>query len=371
MAPDHRFSARFQKVHPVTALDRRIERPRPAGAPGATSLRSSLFPGPVSFRQYVRSSRLLTLALLTATVAVLAHVPSALAQWQGGGAPPALLEAVDETHEAPALDVRTLVGDSLFGHSGALRARFVSPAAHAELPVMGDLIGDSAYTRAGVYAVHEPDGSAGFHFITMRPFTDKVGGRIGSYRIGSWSAERRAARSAGYGLPTGFIEVTAENRDTYVSRHFRLRDFLTKDQHDVWPKYLVLSEALLDKLELLITELEAEGFGKYRMTVMSGFRTPQYNAQGVGAGGRASESRHQFGDAADVYLRGERDWMPDLTGDGRIDTRDALRMARAAERVEAKYPDLVGGIGVYPATSAHGPFVHVDVRGTAARWGQW
>ena len=27
-----------------------------------------------------------------------------------------------------------------------------------------------------------------------------------------------------------------------------------------------------------------------------------------------------------------------------------------------------GGLGYYPATSAHPPFVHVDVRGTAARW---
>jgi uncharacterized protein YcbK (DUF882 family) len=28
----------------------------------------------------------------------------------------------------------------------------------------------------------------------------------------------------------------------------------------------------------------------------------------------------------------------------------------------------VGGIGIYPATSAHGPFVHIDARGTRARW---
>ena len=27
------------------------------------------------------------------------------------------------------------------------------------------------------------------------------------------------------------------------------------------------------------------------------------------------------------------------------------------------YPQLVGGAGVYKANSAHGPFIHVDVRG--------
>ena len=277
--------------------------------------------------------------------------------------------AADAT--APMMDLRDILGDSLFGESGDVRARFLPPDDADGVPVVRRVLGDSVFARPGVYPVREADGSDAFHFVTMRPFSDKVNGKIGRYRIGSWSAESRRPRSDAYAAPDGFIEVTPENQDTYVSRRFRLRDFLTKDQGDVWPKYLVLNELLLDKLELVIDELEAEGVMAPRMHVMSGFRTPQYNAQGVGAGGRASESRHQFGDAADVYVRNDRDWMIDLTGDGRVDTRDALRIAKAAERVEAKYPHLVGGIGIYPATSAHGPFVHIDVRGTRARWGQW
>jgi hypothetical protein len=39
-----------------------------------------------------------------------------------------------------------------------------------------------------------------------------------------------------------------------------------------------------------------------------------------------------------------------------------------AERVELDHPELVGGIGIYKANRAHGPFVHVDTRGTPARW---
>jgi Peptidase M15 len=258
--------------------------------------------------------------------------------------------------------------DSLRGFSRKLRARFLAPHRAAAVPVLREYFGDTAATRAGIYAA---DDSAGrFHFITMRPFADKVKGRIGSYRIGFFPAEQRSARAAAYRNPEGFLEVTAGNADTPISEHFRLRDFLTKDQGPVWPKYLVLREPLVDKLELVLDELRGMGVAASRLRVMSGFRTPQYNQQGVGAGGRVQDSRHQYGDAADVYVvNGARDWMSDLNGDGRVDTRDARVLATAAERVEQKHPELVGGIGVYTATSAHGPFVHIDVRGNRARWG--
>jgi hypothetical protein len=71
----------------------------------------------------------------------------------------------------------------------------------------------------------------------------------------------------------GFIEVTKENRVTPVSEHFKLGDFLTKDQYDVWPKYLVLEPRLLDKLELVIQELQKQGLDVRHVQVMSGFRT--------------------------------------------------------------------------------------------------
>jgi hypothetical protein len=258
--------------------------------------------------------------------------------------------------------------DSLRGRSRKLRARFVAPSRSAALPILTTLFGDTATKRAGVYAATD-SAQGSFNFITMRPFSDKVAGRIGTYRIGMFPGERRA-RGGAYGNPEGFLEVTAENRTTPISEHFRLGDFLTKDQLDVWPKYMVLREPLIDKLELVIDELREMGVAVNKVRVMSGFRTPQYNAQGVGSGGRANDSRHQYGDAADVYIvNGGKDWMSDLNGDGKVNTGDARVLAMAAERVEKENPDLVGGIGIYPATSAHGPFVHIDVRGTRARWG--
>ena len=207
-----------------------------------------------------------------------------------------------------------------------------------------------------------------FTYLRQRPFKDKVNGRIGQYLMGFWPAEKRGVTSVAYANPRGFFEVTAENQDTYVSEHFRLRDFLTHDQVRTWPKYLALRVELVDKLELVIQELERSGIAVRHMTVMSGFRTPQYN--GPGEGGRSGVSRHMFGDAADVFVDNDGNGrMDDLNRDGRVDHRDARVILDAAERVERAHPELSGGVGVYRANSAHGPFAHVDVRGWRARWG--
>ncbi|HYW33125.1 MAG TPA: hypothetical protein VE869_16610 [Gemmatimonas sp.] len=281
------------------------------------------------------------------------------------------VDAASAKVELAASSRRSAFLDSLRGRSRKLRAHFVAPRRAAGIAILREMFGDSAVTKPGVYVASDTASGSSFNLITMRPFSDKVGGRIGSYRIGFFPEERRGARTSSYVNPEGFLEVTAANQATAVSEHFRLSDFLTHDQAGVWPKYLVLREPLIDKLELIIAELKGMGVNVRGMKVMSGFRTPQYNAQGVGAGGRAQDSRHQYGDAADVYVvNGSRDWMSDLNRDGRVDTRDAKVLAMAAERVESRNPDLVGGIGIYKATSAHGPFVHIDVRGNRARWGE-
>ena len=268
-------------------------------------------------------------------------------------------------------DELRVVEDSLRGHSGKLLVRLVARDRYdSGVPVFERLFGDSALERPGLYAVPDSALPEPFHFISLRPFSEKMNGWLGGYRLGFWPKERGRHASDAYDNPDGFIEVTPDNEDTPISEHFRLRDFLTHDQPDVWPKYLVLNEDLVDKLELVIAELQRSGVQVQHMTVMSGFRTPWYNRHGGETGGRASLSRHMYGDAADVFVDNGGGRMADLNHDGRVNSRDARVVLSAVERVEREFPDLVGGVGVYRSTRSHGPFAHVDVRGWRARWGR-
>ena len=206
--------------------------------------------------------------------------------------------------------------------------------------------------------------------MTLLPFAEKKDGRLGAYRLGYWPAEKGPVRSAAYANPAGFFEVTPANENAYVSDHFQLRDFLTHDQYTVWPKYVVLREPLVDKLELVIADLQAHGIPVQHMQVMSGFRAPEYNQLDVRPGGRVADSRHQYGDAADVFVDNNGDHrMDDLNHDGRVDVGDGRVILQAVERVESANPSLIGGAGLYTATTAHGPFIHIDARGNRARWG--
>lgn len=213
-----------------------------------------------------------------------------------------------------------------------------------------------------------------FNVITLLPFDTKQGGRIGNYRLGTWPSEHGKAGPAKapageYANPAGFIEVTQANADTPVSEHFKLRDFLTHDQPNVWPKYIVLQPKLVDKLELVLADLAAHGVDVHGVHVMRGFRSPQYNYTGGVTTGRADLSRHMYGDASDIYIDDDGDGqMDDLNHDGRVSIDDSRVILAAVDRVEAAHPELVGGAGVYTAAPGHGPFIHIDTRGYRARW---
>ena len=257
--------------------------------------------------------------------------------------------------------------DSLFGRSGQLRARLLDVAEVVAYPLLTDRFGDAARVP-GIRAMEtgRNDGSA-FSFITLTPWEKKLGSYVNGYHVGLWPGERRAMPT-NYDNPSGFIEVTPSNMFTKVSAHFELRDFVTHDQDQVWPKYVVLREALLDKLELVLGSLQSMGVGTRHVVVLSGFRSPQYNARGAGEG-MAQASRHQYGDAADIIIDADRNGrMDDLNYDGRVDFQDTQVIDRAVGLVELKYPELVGGLGLYHATGPSGPFAHIDVRGTRARW---
>ncbi len=229
---------------------------------------------------------------------------------------------------------------------------------------------DALPTRSGIWNVLVQMAGVvrevpGLSVVTLVSAERLREGRIGRYRVGRWPAGEGA-----YAPPRGFIEVTPENMETPVSTHFQLKDFLTKGQQDVWPKYVALSTRLLDKLELTLQELERRGHIVEDVFVISGFRTPWYNATGGNTQGRGALSRHMYGDAADIAIDNNQDaCMDDLTGDGRATVADARVIAEAAEEVERRYPHLIGGIGIYkPEPGAHCGMVHIDTRGHRARW---
>jgi len=167
--------------------------------------------------------------------------------------------------------------------------------------------------------------------------------------------------------PDGFVEVTPENFNTAVSPNFILGEFVAK-QASAYPKYLLLRSSLLLKLENVLAALNQSGHPTEDFVIMSGYRTPFYNR----AIGNVPYSRHVWGGAADIYIdHSPADGrMDDLNGDGKVNRSDAVWLANFINdmSVRGTFGPRIGGLGVYGATSAHGPYVHVDVRGTRARW---
>jgi len=208
--------------------------------------------------------------------------------------------------------------------------------------------------------------------ITLRVFIEQpassmdANGELNGYTIGAYpTAPLRGLET--YGVPTGFIEVTEANMDTKISPHFTLGQFLCKQQEGHWPKYVLLDEKLILKLEALVQDVNAQGVAADEVFVMSGYRTPWYNRA---IGNETTYSQHVFGGAADIYIDvAPKDGdMDDVNGDGSVTIADAAWLYERAEAVERAQPDMVGGLGQYDRNSAHGPFLHVDSRGFEARW---
>lgn len=306
-----------------------------------------------------------------------------------------VVTAANPNPECEYADVSAHYASPAFGKSGKLRAQSVLAGTRAEIPLLWQpcepthiryrwepVNGTSgaaaegilergvalAPARPGVYQLRLFHANGGaiptdrLDWIVLAHATDVRHGKLNGYRIG-----RYPDRTGSYAPPQGFIEVTLENRNVKLSEHLRLRDFLTKNQANVWPKYVVISPLLVDKLELTMNELNRMGIPAHRLHVMSGYRTPEYN--GPGGDGRAKLSRHIYGDAADVWIDNDGDnYIDDLNRDGRKDATDAMLIRIAVDAVEKQHPTLVGGVGVYTNTRSHGPFTHIDTRGTHARW---
>lgn len=203
--------------------------------------------------------------------------------------------------------------------------------------------------------------------VTVVPYSQMRNGRLDGYRVGEYNPVPLKGLEQ-YERPKGFIRLSDRNDDLWVSDHYRMRDFQCK--LDGTTKYLIVRTDALVKLEILQHELETKHGLKFdKFTIMSGYRTPYYNAK---IGNETGYSRHLYGDAMDIYIDQDRNGnMDDVNRDGRIDTSDARFLLRVAEKIDesAEWGWLKGGAGVYHANAAHGPYIHVDARGYVARWG--
>lgn len=292
-------------------------------------------------------------------------------------------------------DVSLAVGAAsanAFGRSGEVKVLFAMPGDRVEFPL--SVGGDPAavnYEWASLRGnetgfVSQPLEGAevdtpllpGFYYLTLirgndrqiirepalavlRPFEEKLGATLNGYRIGTYLAERFRRSRGDRDHPDGFLEVYPQHVTLAVSKHLTLGDFLTQDdQRDVWPKYVALSPRLLDKLELVFAEIVAFNDNRrprLMLEVHSGFRTPAHNGRVQLA---ARDSRHLYGDAADVVV--------DANGNGYFDRNDYRLVVAAVEAVERNHPDLSGGLGIYTSGRYSKPYVHIDTRGTKSRW---
>jgi len=273
-----------------------------------------------------------------------------------------------------------------FGRSGEVKVRFTLPGEPVEFPLAiggrADSLGyqwvriaDSTASGEERPLTAEPPVApkeAGFYRLAvvrggareivdeptlavMVPFDRKLGAWLNGYRIGTYLAERVRGR---HDVPEGFLEVRPELLDLQLTKHLKLGDFVTHDdQENVWPKYVAINPRLLDKLELVLADVGGSARPELMIDVHSGFRSPDHNREVRRA---ASDSRHQYGDAADIQI--------DANGDGKITMTDEIRVMLAVERVEEAHPDLVGGLGMYTSRRYRTPYLHIDTRGKRSRW---
>ena len=199
--------------------------------------------------------------------------------------------------------------------------------------------------------------------FVLIPRTQVRGGTLRGYRIGTYSANYT---NPIYTPPPGFFEVNGTNAEAWLTPNVKVCDVVCK-QTLGYPKYMFYHEKILVKLEAALAECRRRGLTKKRFSFVSGYRTPNYN-EGIG---NVSKSRHQYGDAADVFIDNDGDgYMDDLNHDGKLDIKDADVLADLVDKMDHSktHAHLKGGLGRYNPKPGRTAFVHIDTRGSIARW---
>ena len=126
----------------------------------------------------------------------------------------------------------------------------------------------------------------------------------------------------------------AQKTNVQVTKNFNLSEL--EFRNTIPPAMIADATTLLKQLQVLRDHLGAS------VTIISGYRAPDYNASINGA----SNSQHMYARAADIKVAG----------------KTSLEVHAAISKLIKEGKMLEGGLGVYD------DFVHFDVRGSKARW---
>ncbi len=216
----------------------------------------------------------------------------------------------------------------------------------------------------GTYIVTASDSIAYQEWIMIVPLSSD---QFRTASINSFSVGFYGDGNSRDNLPDrGFIELWPDVFEARISTHLSFSDFLGHTQGS-WPQYMVLDLRLVHKLECVFEEV-AKSYPEARdIHCISGFRTPVYNEA---IGNETGFSLHLYGAASDFWIEGwpDNDLIDDLDRNKRIDVFDGEFIVDAARRLEASGEVVVGGASAYRWITSHGPFVHLDTRGTPAVW---
>lgn len=184
---------------------------------------------------------------------------------------------------------------------------------------------------------------------------------LNSFPIGSYGSGNRRSE-----IPEYFFELTSGNSGTRLSTHQTLSDYLCHIEGN-YPQYIALDLDIVDKIEIALAMVSQEYLEPVNVVFISGFRTPEYN---LAIGNITEESLHLYGAAADIWFEAfpSNNLIDDLDRNKRIDVQDGEYIVNVFRRAEALGLTAVGGVSAYRWNMSHGPFVHVDTRGSFATW---
>lgn len=189
-----------------------------------------------------------------------------------------------------------------------------------------------------------------------------------------------------YQPPDFFYRVDRDTARMKISPHFQLGQFDMDYDYMLgeFPQYIPIDQKLIDKLELLLSDMNKAGYSISTFHILAGYRSPKFN---LGYKREDEDftlttpfSQHMYGRAVDMIIDEDGDGViDDLNGDGKIDIQDPRVIMEFVDKIDQGAIEgrnnLLGGAGVYyrhdiPDRDIQTPYIHVDTRGFTGNLGR-